>query len=197
MTAQKWRSAFYNDWAGNHFGNAYPIDSVTQQLTMYSAACGADLNDPLFAGYMGGTATGFHVVYQAGAASPLDTILTDVDALRTLLGRSAKTVNPQTGPTYQPTLDDAYEGGRQLTTLDNANPITVALPLETTVPFRATYTCPALPFVQKGAGKVTYVAEAGGSIVPAATPSHSGVDTEVRAVPVGGDVWRLIGFLGP
>lgn len=80
LTAQTFRSAFYNDWTGLHFGNAYPIDSVTHQLTMYSAACHANLNDGTW-GKIGGTATGFLVVYQQGAASALETILTEVDSL--------------------------------------------------------------------------------------------------------------------
>ena len=110
--------------------------------------------------------------------------------------RFTKTINAQTGTTYQPTLADAYEGGRQVTTLDNAAPVTVTLPLEATVPFVATYGCCALNFVQKGAGKVSYVAEAGGSIVPAATPSHSSQNTAVAALPMGAGVWRLVGALG-
>jgi hypothetical protein len=80
LTAQVFRTALYIDWWGLHFGNPYPIDPVTQRLTMYSAACGKDLNDGTW-GKIGGTAAGFLVLYQQGATSALEAILTEVDSL--------------------------------------------------------------------------------------------------------------------
>ena len=80
LTAQAFRTALYIDWWGLHFANLYPIDPVTQRLTMYSAACGKSLNDGTW-GKIGGTAAGFLVLCQLGATSALEAILAEVDSL--------------------------------------------------------------------------------------------------------------------
>ena len=110
--------------------------------------------------------------------------------------RMAKTINPQTGAAYQPTLADAYEGGRQLVTLANAAPIIVTLPAEGVVAFAAIYGVPCLNFQWKGAGKPTFVAGAGATLSPAATPSIAAAGQVVSAILVAPSTWILVGALG-
>lgn len=162
------------------------VPPVAGQLALLALAAGTAQNIPIT-----GTLPGNF----AGMAGGSDSLAASYPTLAAMVLAAPKTVNPQTGTTYQPTLLDAYEGGRQLTTLDNPAPITVTLPLEATVPFIATYGAPCLNFGQKGAGKVTFVAEGAGSVVPAATPSIAAQNGAVSAIPMGGGVWLLIGAL--
>jgi hypothetical protein len=106
---------------------------------------------------------------------------------------ASEDINAQTGTTYQPVLSDVF---KTYVSLSNANAITVTLPLEATVGFRAATGSRPIHFVWVGDGQPTFVVPEGGTLTPAATPKISAKDKAVSAIPVpGGNEWRLIGSL--
>jgi hypothetical protein len=105
----------------------------------------------------------------------------------------ARTINPQTGTTYAVVAADAYEQGRALTTLENANPITVTVPKQATTAIDVGQT---FNFQQIGAGQVTFAAEDGDvTINPAATLKISAQWKGATLVKTATNVWSLIGSL--
>lgn len=101
-------------------------------------------------------------------------------------------VNAQTGTSYQIAATDSSLLCTMVT-LDNANPITVTLPKQSTTPLPNGFTANCQ---QVGAGKVTFSPEDGAVIIqPASTLSISAQWKVVSPVKTDTNTWTLVGSL--
>jgi hypothetical protein len=120
-------------------------------------------------------------------ASAIRTLGSSIDT--TVFGVATKsTINTQTGTTYTLVLADAGK----LITLDNASPITLTVPTNSTVAF-ATGT--RIDLTQLGAGQVT-IAGAGVTFnSKGAKLKITGQYSAATLIKIGTDTWVLIGDL--
>lgn len=104
---------------------------------------------------------------------------------------TTRTVNHQTGTAYQLALTDE-SAACALVLLDNANPITVTVPLHSTTAFEIGAT---VHLQQIGSGQVEFAPEGAVVLNPASTLKISAQWKSVSLVQVEEDVWSLIGSL--
>lgn len=104
-----------------------------------------------------------------------------------------KSLNAQTGTTYTLAAADSYEAGTSLVTLANADPITVTVPKQATVPIDVGQ---SFNFQQILAGQVTFApADGDVTINPVATLKISAQWKAATLVKTATNVWSLIGSL--
>lgn len=104
-------------------------------------------------------------------------------------GSTALDINPQTGTTYTLAIDDVGK----LVTLDNASPITVTVPADSTTSFP---TGTQILLAQLDVGQVTIEPEATGvEIITPETHSLRKAGAQAALVKIGADTWLLEGNL--
>lgn len=119
-----------------------------------------------------------------------------ISSLVTALGSAVKTaragryvaINAQTGTTYTPVLGDESK----LVTLSNAAAITVTLPQNSALAFPIGG---RIDFVQLGAGKPTFAAGAGATVVGTPSLGLRAQYSAVSAIKISANGWLLVGDL--
>ena len=123
-------------------------------------------------------------------------ITADLSTAQTLTNKSLTSpkinlgINPQTGTTYAPVLDD----NGKLVTLSNASPITVTIPLNASVNYPVGA---QINMTQLGAGQVTVQGIGGVTVVstgaPAAQPVTRAQYSTLTAIQISTDNWLVVG----
>lgn len=128
-------------------------------------------------------------IYSTVLSKTLDDVIADGD-----LSSSSRTINAQVGTTYTFVLaDGSPAGGNPLVTLDNASPVAVTVPLNSSVAFPIGT---QIDIMQLGAGAVTVAGDVGVT-VNSKEGNLTLADQYVSAtlVKIGTNSWVLLGDL--